>query len=167
MNRARLLRAAEKMKDLHVSQMLVTAPASICYFTGAWIEPGERMLALVVRDDGSAVLIANRLFAVTGVEPLAEFDDIDDPIATLSGFISPGKLGVDKTWPSGFLLRLMDARRDVEPILVSAVVDDCRMVKDREELELMREASRLNDLAVNFRIGRVTRAITDRAGRRI
>lgn len=150
MNPSRIDRVAANMAREGLEQIVVTAPASVYYLTGTWVAPGERMLALLVKADGSAVLYANRLFALKGnVDvPLVEFDDVDDSVAILARAILPGKLGIDKFWPSQFTIRLMDARADVRPVLGSGPVDAARMCKDDEERALMREASRLNDLAL-------------------
>ena len=147
MNKRRISRVIENMRAENLSQIIVSAPESVYYLTGTFVSPGERMLALLLKDDGSITLFANRLFALTGNTsvPLVEFDDTDDPIALLAPSILPGKIGVDKFWPSQFTLRLMAARADVQPVLGSRPVDLARMMKDEEELCLMRTASRMND----------------------
>ncbi len=147
MNKERIQKVAENMRAEGLEQILVTAPTSVFYLTGKWIAPGERMLALLVRGDGSSRLFANRLFALKGAvdADLKEFDDTDDPIALLEKDVRPGKLGVDKLWPSQFTIRLMDARPDVRPTLGSKPVDDARMRKGADELEKMRISSRMND----------------------
>lgn len=149
MNHSRINRVIENMAAQGLDQILVTSPISLYYLTGISVAPGERMLALRLNTDGEVTLFANRLFALSGQEgmELMEFDDIDDPVALLAGKVKPGKLGIDKNWPSQFTIRLMEARRDLTPVVGSAPVDDARMCKDAEELQLMREASRLNDLA--------------------
>lgn len=163
MNQSRINRVIENMRQDGLSQILVTAPASVFYLTGAWIAPGERMLALLVKDDGSAVLYANRLFALNGNvdAPLVEFDDTDDSVAILAKAVAPGKIGVDKFWPSQFTIRLMEARPDVRPVLGSAPVDRARMQKDAGELALMREASRLNDEAIRRTIAGLREGMTE------
>ena len=60
----------------------------------------------------------------------------------------PGRLGVDKAWPSKFLIALLNARPDVTPVLGSAPVDDARKYKDADEIAAMRHASRINDQVV-------------------
>lgn len=147
MNNDRLNRVVENMKAEGLKQIIVSAPASVFYLTGSWIGPGERMLALVVRDDGTMILHGNRLFALNGNVrvPLVEHDDTDDCIAVLSRDIHPGKLGIDKFWASQFTIRLMQARPDVQPVLGSGPVDRARMCKGADELEKMRAASAMND----------------------
>ena len=146
----RIARVIENMQQMGLDQVLVTAPASVFYLTGKWIHPGERMLALYLRKDGTMQLFANRLFALSGNTdtPLVEYDDTDDCIKVLSQCILPGKIGIDKVWPSHFTIRLMDERSDVKPVLGSKCVDDARLCKDAEELNLMRESSLKNDQTI-------------------
>ena len=146
MNINRAQRVAANMRTYGIRQILVTSPASVAYLTGVWVEPGERMLALMMDADGGAVLFANRMFAFPGgIVDVVEYDDTDDCIARLKGHIAPGELGIDKTWPSQFTLRLMAARPDVRPVLGSAPVDDARMIKDADETARLRASSALND----------------------
>ena len=146
MNTSRINRIIENMRAHGLSQILVTSTANVYYLTGLWCEPGERMLALHIRDDGAVKLYANRMFALkdqTDV-PTVEYEDTDDSIAILAPDMMPGKLGIDKTWHSHFTIRLMAARPDITPVVGSAPVDEARLTKDAEELELMRISSRMN-----------------------
>ena len=154
MNIERINRVIENMRACGLKQIIVCAPASVYYLSGAWCEPFERMLALLVRDDGTLKLYGNRLFALRGVTdiPLVEYEDTDDCVAVLAPDVWPGAIGIDKTWPSHFLIRLMEMRPDVTPVLGSQPIDDARMIKDEQELELMRISSRMN-VEVCTRIG--------------
>jgi len=143
----RIERVLENMLRMGIEQALVSTPASVFYLTGKWIHPGERMLALYLRSDGTVCLYANRLFALKGQVdiPLIEYDDTDDCVSILCSGISEGKIGIDKMWPSHFTIRMMEQRCDVQPVVGSACVDDARLCKDEEELKLMRESSQKND----------------------
>ena len=63
MNQSRLNRVIEGMKRENLPCILVSDKESIYYLTGRWIEPGERMVALVIADHGRVCLAVNRLFA--------------------------------------------------------------------------------------------------------
>ena len=163
MNRSRIARVIENMKGCGLEQILVSATPSVYYLTGRWIAPGERMLALYLNADGDVVLFANRLFAQApeaGME-LVEFDDTEDPVALLAARVRPGRLGVDKVWPSQFTIRLMEALPGLTPALGSAPVDEARMCKDAEEIALMRESSRLNDEALRRTFGELREGMTE------
>lgn len=158
MNTQRINKVIQNMSSLGLRQIVVSNPASVFYLTGVWCEPFERMLALVVKDDGTMTLYENRLFSLSGQTdvPLIEYDDTDDCVALLAEGVWPGTIGIDKTWPSHFTIRLMEARGDVRPVLGSQPVDDARLIKDAEELDLMRASSRMN-VEVCRRIGEALR----------
>jgi Xaa-Pro dipeptidase len=146
MKEQRIKRVVSNMEKHGLNQMLITAPSSIFYLTGKWIEPGERMLALYINSKGTMKLFINELFPVEdlGID-LVIFNDKEDPIAYLSQVVEGGKVGIDKTWPSHFLIRLMEKKKDLLFINGSPIVDEVRMIKDSEEIQLMREASIAND----------------------
>ena len=146
MNTARIEKVTQNMRAQGLSQILVTGTANVYYLTGVWCEPFERMLALHVKDSGEMKLYANKMFALRGQTdvPMIEYEDTDDCIAVLAPDIDAGVVGIDKTWPSHFTIRLMEARPDIRPVLGSKPLDDARVLKDAEELELMRISSRMN-----------------------
>ena len=163
MNMNRINRVIANMKAEGLSQILVSTPASVFYLTGAKVGPGERMLALLVREDGTVILHGNRLFALQGnvSVPLVEHDDTDDCIAVLARDVLPGKLGIDKFWQSQFTIRLMEARPDVRPVLGSGPVDKARMEKGQDEIDAMRAASRLNDKVLERVIPQLREGMTE------
>ena len=163
MNKSRLNRVVQNMAACGLEQILVTHAPSLYYLTGHCVAPGERMLAFYLNSDGDCRLYANRLFALSDDElPIVEFGDTDDCVAILAEGVKPGKLGVDKFWPSHFTIRLMELRRDIVPAVGSAPVDDARMLKDAEEIAIMREASRMNDRALAATIAEIHEGMTEK-----
>ena len=159
----RLTKVLRNMEAMGLKQLVVSSPYSIDYLTGKKIAPGERMLALLIRDTGDMTLFANRLFALSPFEgaELAEYSDTDDCVGLLSSRVEAGALGVDKDWPCRFALPLIERRRDVNVTLGSRAVDDARMVKTKDEVDLMRQSSRLNDLVIERAIARVADGATE------
>jgi Xaa-Pro dipeptidase len=163
MNKNRLAKVIENMERMGLAQLVVSDPASIYYLTRIFIDPGERLFALLVKSDGSAVLYNNRLF------PLAEkaglqivyHSDGEDAVAMLAEAVADGPLGVDKVWPARFLLELMAKRTGIKPVLGSGAVDNARMYKDAQEIELMRVASRVNDAAMAEAIAALAPGISE------
>ena len=150
MNKTRLSRVIANMEAQSLEQIVVTSTSSVYYLTGIHVEPMERMLALYIHTSGRCVLYANELFAIPPQEDLELLlhTDSDDPAALLAAGVAPGRLGIDKSWPSKFLIRVLEARPDVAPVLGSAPVDEARMIKDEAEIAAMRRASRNNDQVV-------------------
>lgn len=150
MKTERLKKILKNMENNNLHQMIITSPSSIFYLTGKWIEPGERMLALYINTSGDSILFANELFSIQedlGIE-LHIYNDVDDPVEALAKLVNNTAIGIDKQWPSHFLIRLMEKKQNVSFLNGSPIVDEVRMIKDSEEILLMKEASNLNDRAM-------------------
>lgn len=152
MKQERLNKVLKEMENKNTPQILISDSAAIFYLTGKWIHVGERMLALYISVKGNHKLFINELFPVyedLGVEKIW-FNDTQDPVEIVSRYVDKEKpMGVDKNWPARFLLRLMELKGGSTFLNGSLILDRVRMCKDEQEKQLMREASKLNDLAVS------------------
>lgn len=135
-----------------LSQLLVCDPRSIQYLTGAYVEPGERFLGLLLRaDQARPTLFLNKLFtAPADIEAeVVSFNDTGDPLALLAERCdAAAALGCDKNLPARFLIPMMERNVAAGFALASDAVDDARAIKDDEERALMRAASATNDAAM-------------------
>ena len=147
MKTARIERVLENLRRMGLTQMIVSDPDALYYLLGIGYDPGERLLAFYLNSSGDAILFNNHMFPQAAQDGLriCSYDDIDDSVGMVAEAVNSGLLGVDKFWRAKFLLPLLEKRRDVQPRLGSAAVDDARKLKDAEELELLRQASNLND----------------------
>lgn len=165
MDAGKLNRIVAKMKEQDMPQMIITDPVAIFYLTGKWIIPGERMLALYINVNGDNHLVLNKLFPQTedlGV-PLTYYDDIEDGVEILSQFIEKDKtIGVDKTWPARFLLRLQELGAGSKFVNGSAIVDKVRQIKDEKERKLMKESALKIDQVMDELIPYVVKGLTER-----
>ena len=137
--------------DANLTQMIVSDPRSIQYLTGAFVEPGERFLALVIVEGKTPVLFLNRLFTAPSALPceVFSFDDVDNPIPEVAKLLrSDEPCGVDKNLAARFLVPLIDAQAASSFALGSPAVDKARAVKGADEQALMRVASVTNDAAM-------------------
>ena len=151
------------MARMGLPQIIISSPVSIYYLTGVDVQPMERMLALYLDQEGRCILHGNALF---GLEPqpgmeLCIHTDSDNPVAQLAGQLRPGKLGVDKAWPSRFLIGLLEARSDLTPVVGSAPVDEARMCKDADEIAAMRHASAVNDQVMAAAIAAIREGVRE------
>ena len=139
MNPNRLQSVLRGMADGGIPQMVVSDPAAIYYLTGKWIHPGQRMLALRLSRTGRHALFVNELFSVPeelGVEKIW-INDNQDGVELLAGSLdSERTVGIDKTWPARFLLRLMEVRPSHHFVNASVILDRLRMRKDADEREV-------------------------------
>ncbi|MEG0108180.1 MAG: aminopeptidase P family protein, partial [Lachnospiraceae bacterium] len=156
-------RVLESMKEQGVPQIIISDPTAIFYLTGTWIHPGERLLALYLNVNGNHKMFINELFPQgdLGVE-IVWYNDIQDGVEIMSKYVDKDQvMGIDKVWPSKFLLRLQELGGGSKFVNGSLIVDYVRMIKDENEKELMRESSRLNDIAMDRLIPWVVKGLTE------
>ena len=165
MDREKLKRIYNKMEERNLPQMIITDPPAIFYLTGKWIHPGERMLALYISTKGKEKFFVNRLFPIEedlGVE-IQYFDDTEDSVELLSKVVDKeSSLGVDKTWPARFLLRLQELKAASSYVNGSVIVDKVRQIKDKDEQEKLIQSSLLNDAVMAELIPYVVKGHTEK-----
>ena len=160
----RIERVLEKMKAAGLTQLIVSDPMSIRYLTGVWTDPFERLYCLLLRTNGRHTFFLNHLFYVsdTGMEEVW-FSDMDDQIGLIAEKIdASAPLGVDKVWPARFLIPLQERCPGLKTVLGSDCVDDCRAVKDEEEIALMKKASEINDMVIGKAAAWVKAGMTEK-----
>lgn len=120
--------------EMGLTQMVVSDPRSIQYLTGAYVEPGERFLALVITKGKAPVLFLNRLFTAPKSLPceVFSFDDVDNPLPEVAKLLHAEETcGVDKNLAARFLVPLMEAHAAKSFALGSPAVDGARHQKRR------------------------------------
>lgn len=161
----RLNKILSKMQENNIPQMLVTDPKAIFYLTGKMIHPEERLIALYLNTNGNHKLFINELFPVyedLGVEKVW-FDDTKDGVLIISEYIEKEKtIGIDKNWPARFLLHLMELNTENKYVNASFIIDTLRMCKDEEEKDLMKNASNINDMAMEKLQNLLTEDLTEK-----
>ena len=165
MDQGKLTRILKSMEEHEVPQMIVSDPVAIFYLTGKWIFPGERLLALYLNVNGNHKMMINKLFpqeSDLGVD-IIYYDDIEDGVEILSKYVDKDKtMGIDKTWPSKFLIRLQELGGGSKFVNGSPIIDYIRMVKDEKEQDLMRKSSKINDIAMDKIIPWVAKGLTEK-----
>lgn len=148
MKKQRVLNVINEMEKAGLSQIIVSSAASIYYLTGKWISAGERMIALYLNKNGEHKFIVNKLFPIEDdldIE-IIWYTDSDDPVKILSNIVNKNEvLGVDKFWPAQHIIRLIELNAVKGFVNSSGIIDNLRMIKDEEEIDLMRKSSKIND----------------------
>lgn len=165
MKEGRLKRVLQEMIKNNLSQMIITETASVFYLTGKWIHSGERMMALYINTNGDKKFIVNELFPVNsdiGCDILY-YNDTENPIDLLSKVVKNNEvLGIDKDFKAHFLIGLIDKKAVKSFINSSPIIDRIRMIKDLEEMNMMREASKINDLVIEKVITEIKEGISEK-----
>ena len=159
----RITRAARATTEGGFDALLVGVGPDLRYLTGYEALPLERLTVLVIPSAAAAPkLVAPRLelaAARAGVRPdvaIATWEETEDPYALVAALVGEAarptrparRLGVsDRLWAS-HLLRLQAALPGVTFESATAVLRDLRMVKDAEEIELLRLAAHAADRVI-------------------
>ena len=155
MDKTKLSNILTAMEKQAIHQLLISDPAVIFYLTGTRMEPGERMLVLLLKTDGNHRFFINNLFRQSKDlgAPVTYYNDTQDGPAVVAEYLSTEEpLAVDKNWPARFLLRLQELVR-CKCVNSSPIIDGVRAIKTAEEREKMRAASRDNDTVMGRIIG--------------
>jgi Xaa-Pro aminopeptidase len=151
----RLERAALAIEAAGLGAMLVAVGSDLRYLTGYESIPLKRLTVLVLIPGRDPVLIAPRLelaAAEAGLRTpvgIRTWDETDDPYALAVADLSAGRVAVSDTMLALHLLRFQ-AALDAEAVYVpaSTVLSELRMVKDPDEIALLRAAAQAADRVV-------------------
>jgi len=150
---ARWARAQAGMERLGFDLLLVTPGSDFFYLLGKHGHLSERMTVLALPRTGRPTLLVAALEAPgyaawEGALDIRRWRDDEDPVSVLRGAISPVSVSAagvsDQMW-SIFLLRLQETYRAASWFSAGPVLRELRMIKDADELAVMREASRRTD----------------------
>lgn len=150
MNNKRWEKVIINMKDRGcIDEMIISSPAYIFYLMGIWVNSEDRMAVIHLNSLNEKTLIINQLFKnfirKTDIN-VKYYDDSEDAVKILSEYIDADKIiGIDKNWPSGYLIKLMEKRTDLKFVNSSFILDNVRMIKDKEEIDKLRNAAGIAD----------------------
>jgi Xaa-Pro aminopeptidase len=179
----RLARASEAAGTHGLEALLVAVGPDLRYLTGYEALPLERLTMLVVPVSGEARLVAPRLelaAARAGVKPpldIATWEETEDPYRLVASLLAETAswaktIGVsDRLWAS-HLLRLQAALPGGEFRSATPALRELRMVKDPDEIELLRLAAHAADrvvaaIAAGLLVGRTEADVAAEVRRRL
>ncbi|HET7027372.1 MAG TPA: Xaa-Pro peptidase family protein [Candidatus Limnocylindrales bacterium] len=155
---ARLAAARRLVREHDLSALLVGVGADLRYLTGYVAMPLERLTMLVVTADGPGRLVVPRLerdpaerssAAHGGLVEVVAWDETDDPHELVASFIAGrGSLAVSDTLWAVHLLRLEAELHGSTFVPGSSVTSELRIVKDADEIELLRLAAQAADRVI-------------------
>ncbi len=165
-HRERLAAARDLVAERGLAALLVGVGADLRYLTGYDAMPLERLTMLVVPAAGPVTLVVPRLelaparacsAAAAGLVEVTAWEETEDPVTLVgrlvraslgSGAPAPIRVAVsDRLWAS-FLFRLQEVLPEARFGLGSTVLRELRIVKDADEIALLRAAAHAADRVV-------------------
>ncbi len=153
----RIAKAQALMRDTQVDLLVLSLGSNLKYLTGFSDEPGERLLMLLVPQEGDATFLVPALYAdqvrqASWIETLCVWRDEDDPWSLLgealaSFGIARGEVAVDDTMWAIFLLGLQKVLPKATFSNVSRILVPLRLEKSAVETRAMEEAGAIADQA--------------------
>lgn len=151
MKQERVENTLQHLKERNITQLLISNPVSIYYYTNVKLFPGERFLGLLLSGEGVPVLFVNKIFEVKQQENLniVYLDDTDTIVDSLKKYIRADEtLAVEKELTAKFLLPILKSKLAADIVDGSFAVEESRSIKDDFEREAMILSSKINDRAI-------------------
>jgi Xaa-Pro aminopeptidase len=154
---SRIAKAQELMAQSGTELLALSLGSNMRYLSGFTDEPGERLLLLLIPQEGNPVFIVPELYAdqvhqVSPFEDVRVWNDADDPTVLVKrtiadlGLRNPRVLADDTMWAT-FLLMLKEALPQADVGLASQVMVPLRSQKTLDEIEHMAQAGTIADEA--------------------
>ncbi|WP_347862095.1 Xaa-Pro peptidase family protein [Salimicrobium sp. PL1-032A] len=158
----------EELKHQKMEACFINTKENFFYLTGFLTDPHERLLGLLVFPDGGTVAVLPAMEQAQLEEAgfrgaIVAYEDHEDPWAKLKGHLEGvHTIGIEEEHLSyGRAERLLALLDTPEVKDVTDVLDRQRVIKDENEIEVMREAAALADEGVEAGVAALSEGVTE------
>jgi len=159
----RVARAQRFMVELGYELMILFPSSNMRYLSGFYDEPGERMLFLIIPEEGEPQFLVPELYEkqvrdASPFEKVLVWSDSEGPFRLLADALkvySSERVNVlidDGMW-AVFFLMLREALPEANFSLASRVMKSLRMIKTQDEVSFLRRAGAIADEAYREILG--------------
>ena len=150
----RIRRAQQRMRDLKLSALLISAPSDLLYLIGYHFHPSERMTVLAIQPEGQPAIVMPQ-FETAKLGPEHHFlavhawTESQNPVQVLASVLEEqgraATFAVSEQMWAGFLLGMFEQWPQARFASASTVLTPLRMIKDQDELDALEHAQHIVD----------------------
>jgi Xaa-Pro dipeptidase len=146
-----------KMTENSIDVFMIGPSSNLFYLTGYGVGPDERLFLFIMSKTGEQFILANVLYReqvkILPVKDQVYWKDGEDPLKLLKTEIEKRNITIktaalETQIPVLFSLPLSQTFPDTRFVLGSVLTDPLRLLKDTEEIEMIRHACRSSDKAL-------------------
>lgn len=160
------------LKEKNLDLAFITTPDNVFYFSQFKSNPHERLLGVLVFQDVTPVLVCPKMEVPDAINSGWQYDvighlDTDQPFELIKekvqlNNITVNNMAIEK---SHLTVERLEALQQVFPkasfTRLDEKINEMRVIKDEVELEIMREAARLADYAVEVGVKEIAEGKTE------
>jgi Xaa-Pro dipeptidase len=172
MRNVRIQELTKWMKTEDVSASLITSKANVFYLSKFYTDPHERLVALLVFANEAPILIVpnmekEQVKAVGWEHEILGYSDTDNPWALVKEAvvhrnITINKLALEKEHVIYERIEKINEVFDTPDLIsVEEKLQELRILKDEQEINLMKEAAKLADFGVEIGVEAIKEGITE------
>ncbi|MDF2945450.1 MAG: metallopeptidase family protein [Bacillales bacterium] len=160
----RLKKLHKWMLEKNIDSTIISSTENVFYLTGFHCNPHERLLALIVYKNADPIIIVPKMEEKSVISTgwsydIIAYDDTENPWDKVKNrFHSINCIGIEKT--SLNVSKYEEIQRISKSdtfINVEEILNELRLIKDSEEISIMRDAAHLADIGVEIGISAITK----------
>ena len=168
----RIERLLAELQSGGIDAFFAWSPVTMTYLHGFGEGGGERFLTLAIRNEGDVRMICPALSETqakrAGIKDVRSWRDGEDPVALFRELaedwnLRSAILAIDDELPAHMLLRMQDVLPPALYRTGSELLSKLMRVKDKNEMDLMREAAQIADKALAAGLGAIRPGVTELA----
>lgn len=150
----RIRKAQQRLRDLNIDALLVSAPADLFYLIGYRFHPSERVTMLAILQEGPAAIVmpqfeVARLGQAQELVEIHPWSEAQKPIRLLSQVLQtardPSSIAVSEQMWAGFLVDILEEFPRAKFTNAQQVLTALRMIKDTDEIGALERAQQIAD----------------------
>jgi len=150
---ARVEKFVSNMNDLQYDVFVIASKENIKYLFGHSFNTGNRISAAIINSKGETHFLLNKIFTnqleVTSGMNIHYYQDGDNIVGKIGSLVPINSfVGIDKGINLITYFEIVNSRSDIK-LQLSDCIERLREIKDEEEINLLRQSSRISDAVMH------------------